>query len=675
MRLLKNKDKRGFKKLPLYIRVIIIVLASIIVAGGMGTGGFFLYINSLNRTINSITTSEVENMLAPIESPQEPVTILVMGRDSRDVENDSGRADTIMLLYLNPEEGSGVLLSIPRDTLVEIPGYGEDKINHAYAYGGEELMIKTVSSFLDAEINHYVTLDFEGFVRLIDALGGVDITIDRPLVDPRSGANFSPGNHHFTGEQALSYTRSRATELGDIGRIQRQQQLFRKLLIQKLNVRYLSSVPYYFNILVENTRTDLDILTILKYSKAALSLNSENFETAIIPSRSDWIENRTISVQIPDSEEARAMWKRIINGEPASLYNAVYTDIGVSPDAMTSNIGHVFKIKIKNTGAITWERDSENPVFLSYHWIDFESKEMVVFEGERSFLPKKEVKPGEEAVFNINVKAPSAPGRYVLQIDLVQEGVTWFSSQRVPPMEKFITVDISYAASYDDKGTTPNYVDPGQEFSTEVTVRNTGFLLWNHESDPYRMDLGTHWVNRDTGEMIIWDGDRGLLLEDVSHNEEIVIDIKIKAPDKPGMYILQYDMVHERVTWFSDKGVILLEVNIDVGRVIDKSITGRTYIIISNGNGISGSALKFKDYLKVYGFKILGLSNADSYNYEKTVIYYSKENKEKADQLTIIFSSYEMEELSSSIFKEIYGKDADVAIIVGKDYLENLEKL
>ncbi|GAJ03349.1 unnamed protein product, partial [marine sediment metagenome] len=82
----KNKDKRGFKKLPLYVRVIIIVLASIIVAGGMGTGGFFLYINSVNRTINSITTSEVENILAPIESPQEPVTILLMGRDSRDVE-------------------------------------------------------------------------------------------------------------------------------------------------------------------------------------------------------------------------------------------------------------------------------------------------------------------------------------------------------------------------------------------------------------------------------------------------------------------------------------------------------------------------------------------------------------------------------------------------------------
>lgn len=669
----KNKDKRGFKKLPLYIRIIVIVLSSIIFIGGAGAGGIFLYINSVNRTINSITTSEVENILTTIESPQEPVTILILGRDTRDTENDIGRADIIMLLYLNPEEGTGSLLSIPRDTLVEIPGHGEDKINAAYAYGGEELMIKTVSSFLDAEINHYITLDFEGFVRLIDALGGVDITIDRPIVDPKSGANFSAGNHHLTGEQALSYTRSRSTELGDIGRIQRQQQLFKELLRQKLNVKYLSSVPYYFNILVENTRTDLDILTILKYSKAALSFNSENFETAIIPSRSDWIENRTISVQIPDIEEARAMWERIISGEPAGKYNAEYTEIDKIVDSMTQDTEYKFKIKVKNTGALTWNRNGDNPVYLGYHWIDFNSKEMVVFDGKRSIIPEDGVNADNEVVFDFTVISPSKPGEYILQIDLVHEGITWFSFQGVPSLEKFITVDISYAARYNDGGTTPTYVDKGQEFNAQVKVRNGGFLLWECKGDRYRVSLGTHWINRDTGEMIIWDGNRGLLPEDVSYNEEVIVDIKIKAPDKPGRYILQYDMVHERITWFSEKGVIPLEVNVDVGQVIDKSITSRTYIIISNGNGISGSAVKFKDYLKVYGFKILGLSNADSYNYEKTVIYYSKENKEKADQLAIIFSSYEMKELSSSIFKEIYGKDADVAIIVGKDYLENIQ--
>jgi len=297
---------------------------------------------------------------------------------------------------------------------------------------------------------------------------------------------------------------------------------------------------------------------------------------------------------------------------------------------------------------------------------------MVVFDGKRSIIPEDGVNADNEVVFYSTIISPPKPGEYILQIDLVHEGITWFSFQGVPSLEKFITVDISYAAQYNDGGTTPNYLDPGQEFEIKVKVKNNGFLLWGF-SGQNRIDLGTHWINRDTGEMIIWDGVRGLLTYDVSHNEQIIINIKIKAPDNPGRYILQYDMVHERITWFSEKGVIPLEVNVDVGRVIDKSITSRTYIIISNGNGISGSAVKFKDYLKVYGFKILGLSNADSYNYEKTVIYYSKENKEKADQLAIIFSSYEMKELPSSIFKEIYGKDADAAIIVGKDYLENIQ--
>jgi len=164
-----------------------------------------------------------------------------------------------------------------------------------------------------------------------------------------------------------------------------------------------------------------------------------------------------------------------------------------------------------------------------------------------------------------------------------------------------------------------------------------------------------------------------VLLEDVSYNEEIVVNIIVKAPDVPGRYILQYDMVHEGVTWFSEKGVVPLEVNIDVGKVIDKSITTRTYIIVSNGNGIAGSAGKIRDYLKSYGFKILGLSNADGYNYEKTVIYYIKDNKEKADQVAIVFSSYEMEEVPLGTFEKTYGKDTDIVVIVGKDYMENLE--
>jgi LCP family protein required for cell wall assembly len=674
----EKKDKKStgkgklsrFKRLPLHVRIIIIIISSIIFIGGIGTAGFFIYIDSMNKAINSLNTTEIENILAPIESPEEPVTILVLGRDTRDVENDAGRADIIMLFYLDPEDNTGSLLSIPRDTLVEIPDHGEDKINAAYAYGGEELMIKTINSFLGAEINHYITLDFEGFVKLIDALGGVDITIDRPIVDPKSGANFASGNHHLTGEQALSYTRSRSTELGDIGRIQRQQQLFKELIKQKLNIKYLSSVPYYFNILVENTRTDLDVLTILKYSKAILSFSSENFGTAIIPSHSDWIKDGTVSIQIPDVQEARAMWQRIINGEPASTYNAEYSEVDEISDSMTINTQYKYKIRVKNTGALSWNKNGDNPIYLGYHWIDFNNKETVVFDGKRSIISEDGVNVGEEIVFDLAVISPSEPGEYILQVDLVQEGVTWFSFRGVPPLEKFVSIDLSYSAQYNDMGETPNFLDTGEEFNAVIEVKNNGFLTWGF-SGKERIALGTHWIDRDTGEMVIWDGNRGLLTYDISYGEETEVEISIKAPDKAGRYILQFDMVHERVTWFSEKGVIPLEVNVDVGRNLYKAVAKNTTVKIYNGNGISGAADEIKDYLKSNGFKVFAISNAETFDFKETTILYNKGSLEKAEQLALIFDNLEIYAYNNNW--NFYETTADLILVVGEDYKDIMQ--
>lgn len=662
--------KCRFKMLPRYGRVLIITFSAIIFVAAIVAAVSFIYINSINNTINSLNSAEVENILTPIESPEEPVTILILGRDSRDTEDEMGRADTIMLLYLDPKDATGSLLSIPRDTLVDIPGHGQDKINAAYVYGGEELMIKTIQDFIGAEINHYVTLDFQGFVDLIDAMGGVDITIDRPLVDEKSGANLSPGDHHLTGEQALAYTRSRATELGDIGRIQRQQNLFKELIAQKLNVQYFSNIPHYFNILIENTRTDLEVLTILRYSKAALSFDPESFGTSIIPTHSDWIEDNTISVQIPDQEEARAMWQRILKGEAASRYNAEYTEVSIISDSMTEDTEYKFMIKVKNTGTLTWNKNGGNPIYLGYHWIDFNTKEIVVFDGERSIISHDGVDVGQEVEFDLKIVAPSEPGDYVLQIDLVHEEVTWFSYQGVPPLEKFVSVGVSYSAQYDEGGNTPNYLDPGQEFEVEVEVKNTSMSFWEREGSR-RTNLGTHWINRDTGEIIIWDGNRGLLDEDVEHGQEAIVKITIKAPEEPGRYILQYDMAHEGVTWFSEQGVIPLEINIDVGRTLDMSIVKITSIQIFNGNGMAGAGGEAKDALSVLGFKIHSLANAKNYGFEETVIIYNNGQEEAADQLKIIFENAEIYEYNSEWAH--YKSKADLVLILGKDYKDHLE--
>jgi polyisoprenyl-teichoic acid--peptidoglycan teichoic acid transferase len=662
--------KSRFRRFPLYARILIIVFSIIIFICAAGAGGFFLYLNSVNKTINSLNTAEVENILTPIKSPEEPVTILILGRDTRDTESERGRADTIMLLYLDPERSTGSLLSIPRDTLVEIPGYGEDKINAAYSYGGEELMIKTIQDFIGTDINHYITIDFQGFIDLIDAMGGVDIIIDRPLVDPKSGANLSPGEHHLTGEQALAYTRSRSTELGDIGRIQRQQHLFKELITQKLNRQYISNIPHYFNILIENTRTDLEVMTILGYSKAALDFNSENFETSIIPTHSEWIEDNTISVQIPDIDEARAMWKRIKTGEPASRYNAEYIEIDTISDSMTEDDLYTFKIKVKNLGALTWNRNGENPIYLGYHWLDYNTKEMVILDGKRSIIPNDRIEAGQEAIFDLQIMAPPEPGDYVLQIDIVHEGITWFSYQGVPPMERFVSVGVGYAVQYDDGKNTPNYLDPGQEYEVEVKVKNTGLLFWESEGDR-RIDLGTHWINRDTGEVAVWDGNRGLLEKDISYDQETIIKMTIIAPVKPGRYILQYDMAHERTTWFSEQGVIPLEVNIDVGKTLDMSIVKVTSVQIFNGNGIPGAAGEAKDVLSDFGFKSYPLVNSDSFDFEETLILYNKDQLLAAEQLKIIFENAKIFEYNSGW--SYYKSKADIMLILGKDYKQYLE--
>jgi len=662
--------KKGWRGLRTYKRVLIILFSIIFVLAGSGAGFFYFYIGSANRTLNSGTTTQIQEILAPVQTPQAPVTILLLGRDTRDAETERGRADTIMLLHINPAEGRASILSIPRDTLVDIPGYGEDKINAAYAYGGEELMIKTVSSFLGAVINHYITIDFEGFVKLIDELGGVDVQIDRPILDPKTGAYFAAGSHHFTGEQALAFTRSRSTEFGDIGRIQRQQFVLKELVKQKLNLKYISDINQYFQILVDNVRTDIDIMTIASYAKSALAFGADNISSAIIPSHPEWIENNTVSVLIPDTEEARAMWQRIIFNQPASRYGIEYISGTENvPESMGKNKLYQTLITVKNTGAEEWVRGGTEPFYLSYHWLDFETKKAVIFDGERTLLSQDRVSPGEEVQMNLQVLSPPEPGQYILQIDMVHEGKTWFSYQGVPPLEKYVSVNVDYAASYNDGGSTPNKVEPGQEFITYVTVTNNGFMTWENNI-AQRVDLGAHWYNRDTREVIKFDADSGELPNNVAHNESATVKIILHAPEKPGRYVLAYDLVHEQVTWFSQAGVIPLEVDIDVGLTLDTTLVKKTSIVIYNGCGISGAATELKEYFAKYGFKIKDIANAKSYDFAKTLIIYNTDKKQNADQLAKVLNSYEMEPYSSKWSQ--YPANADLIVIAGSDYKQNI---
>ena len=156
-----------------------------------------------------------------------PNNILVLGSDRRPGE-ERGRADTIMLMRYGG--GKAARLSIPRDTLVNIPGVGPSKINAAYAIGGPPLMIETIKQYLGIEVNHLVEVDFKGFPKFVDALGGVDMTFENCIRSRFEGRThrFPKGENHLNGEEALDVVRIRknacAPEESDLTRARRQQQ-------------------------------------------------------------------------------------------------------------------------------------------------------------------------------------------------------------------------------------------------------------------------------------------------------------------------------------------------------------------------------------------------------------------------------------------------------------------
>ncbi|WP_291313904.1 LCP family protein [Corynebacterium sp. UBA2622] len=141
----------------------------------------------------------------------------------------STRTDTIMLLHL-PRTGEATLVSIPRDSYVEIPGYGTDKINAAFSYGGPKLLAQTVEKSTGLRVDRYAEIGMGGLAGVVDAVGGVDVCVSEPIDDPLAHINVQPGCQKMDGPTGLGYVRTRATAQGDLDRVQRQRDFLGSLV-------------------------------------------------------------------------------------------------------------------------------------------------------------------------------------------------------------------------------------------------------------------------------------------------------------------------------------------------------------------------------------------------------------------------------------------------------------
>ncbi|MDO4987451.1 MAG: LCP family protein [Synergistes sp.] len=186
------------------------------------------------------------------------INILLLGED--DVEG-SRRSDTILFITVDIDDKNMRVMSLPRDTRVSIPGHGVQKLNHAFAYGGADLMKKTVENYLQEPILYHVIVDYNSFPEFVDMLGGVEVDVQKKMryVD-RAGKldiNISPGLQVLNGKKALHFVRFRKDALGDIGRVQRQQQFIKSMIKKAYNPAIIVKIPELAEQTMKIFKTDM----------------------------------------------------------------------------------------------------------------------------------------------------------------------------------------------------------------------------------------------------------------------------------------------------------------------------------------------------------------------------------------------------------------------------------
>jgi len=238
-------------KLVVSVTVVLVALAVLL---GFGTS-FVISRFSVFEMLFTLTPSQVQ-------IPE--MNILLLGVDSTDGVN---RSDTIMVMHVDPVTKTIGIVSIPRDTLVVIPGVRIDKINHAYAFGGPELACATTTNFLNIPVNYFIKVKVDGLEQIVDRLGGIMVDVDQRMyyVDYAGGLfiDLKPGLQKLNGKQAVGYLRFRHDSQGDVGRIRRQQKFLQDLATQIAGTRNVVHVYQLLMDMMSCVETNLSTSQVL----------------------------------------------------------------------------------------------------------------------------------------------------------------------------------------------------------------------------------------------------------------------------------------------------------------------------------------------------------------------------------------------------------------------------
>lgn len=298
-------------------RTLIVVLS---VIGGLLLGAvaysFFTYRNVEQKLApkDPAVAEELQKELTPVVKTKDPGPqyVLILGADRRPGQTNA-RSDTIVVMRLDQKNKKVSMLSIPRDTRVPVDGHGLDKITHANAYGGPALAVKTVKEYTGLPIHHFMEIDFAGFAKMVNAMGGITLNVDRAIND-RNGSNtggvssvthIPAGVQHLNGQQALTFVRSRAFADGDFTRIKHQQQFLKAFVQQALEARNIPRLPAIGSAVADNVETDMKMTQLLSLARQFKGLSGEQMQGYTAPGRAGSIGG--VSYVIPYEQKTRAL--------------------------------------------------------------------------------------------------------------------------------------------------------------------------------------------------------------------------------------------------------------------------------------------------------------------------------------------------------------------------------
>ncbi len=258
----QKRKRQGVKKMSTSKKVLLTLLgtllAIILVIVGVGAKMYHDVKSTADDAYETVKREGSADKRQANLSQQEPFSILLLGVDTGALgRTEQGRSDTMMVATVNPSTDQSLLVSLPRDTYTEIVGHNtQDKMNHAYAFGGAAMSMDTVENLLDIPINHYITINMQGIESLVDAVGGIEV--NNPFEFTYEGTTFPKGQQQLDGDLALKYSRMRYDDPnGDYGRQERQRQIITGVAKKVLSTQGLTNYQSILTTMGENVRTDL----------------------------------------------------------------------------------------------------------------------------------------------------------------------------------------------------------------------------------------------------------------------------------------------------------------------------------------------------------------------------------------------------------------------------------